>query len=164
MNKDTKTLTTKELAELLHTTTEELERRGKEAKEINERIEKQYNEAQKDIEKQVIEKKKKSKTQMMKELQKELKTEGIKKNLSTHSLVYQVRKPSEDGLLQDSRRLQQNPYAVTRRGKARRHCLFCRKPCAGSGAVRHSSRDSFRDLHAGRRAHPEGGSHTGLRC
>ena len=96
MNKDTKTLTTKELAELLHTTTEELERRYKEAKEINERIEKQYNEAQKDIEKQVIEKKKKSKTQMMKELQKELKTEGIKSNLSSHSLIYQVRKPSEE--------------------------------------------------------------------
>jgi len=85
MNKDTKTLTTKEL-----------ERRGKEAREINERIEKQYNEAQKNIEKQVIEKKKKSKTQMMKELQKELKTEGIKSNLSTHSLIYQVRKPSEE--------------------------------------------------------------------
>lgn len=97
MSKEKDTYTIEELAELLHTTPEDLERRRQEAIEEGKRIREYEKKTQKEIEEQVIQnKKKKTKTQMKKELLEELKTEGIKKNLSTHSLVYQVRKPSEE--------------------------------------------------------------------
>lgn len=96
MSKEKDTYTTEELAELFHTTPEELERRRQEAIEEGKRIREHEKKTQQEIEKQVIQnKKKKSKTQMKKELLEELKTEGIKHNLATQSLVYQVRKPSE---------------------------------------------------------------------
>ena len=101
--KDTEkdTFTLEELAELLHTTPEEIERRSKEAIEIGKRKEKERNAIQKKIEKEiVIDKKKnqrkKGKKQIRKEIIKELKTEGIKASPTTHSLVYRVVKPSEE--------------------------------------------------------------------